>query len=220
MKADLHTHSSHSGDSPQSVEQLLEACRARGIGVVAITDHNSLRGSEEALRLKLPGLIIVPAMEITSADGHILAYNISEAVPRDRSAAETIDLVHDRGGIAVAAHPFRFWSGLGADVIRANRFDALETMNGRNTDRSNRRGQLLAVELDLPTTGGSDAHRPELVGSAFCDFPSDCTDADAIVASLLRKNVRLGGHGRLFRETFRYGIKAIGQWGARGFRRL
>jgi len=220
MKADLHVHSHHSGDSRQTLQEIFAVCREQCLGAVAVVDHNSLRGAREAMASAPKDIIVVPGMEITSAEGHILAYNISEEVPRDLSAGETVDLVRMQGGIAVAAHPYRIWSGLGERATRQIRFDAVEAFNGRNTAYGNRRASRLAEELGLPTTAGSDAHRPGLVGSAFLVFADDCGDADSIIGAILSKKVKVGGRGRGAGQTLAYGARSIGMWARRGFRRL
>ncbi|HQQ25520.1 MAG TPA: PHP domain-containing protein, partial [Methanomassiliicoccales archaeon] len=137
MKFDLHVHSSHSGDSKNRIEVVLDACVRNGLSGVAIMDHNSLEGSRYALSLKREDILVIPGMEISSAKGHILAYNIHEEVPRELEVGETIDLIRAQGGIAVAAHPYRMWSGLGEEVTLANDFDAVEVHNGRSTRNHN-----------------------------------------------------------------------------------
>ena len=220
MKADLHVHTHHSGDNRQSLEEIFEACKRMGIGAVAITDHNSIVGAKEAMEKAPEWLLVLPGIEITSADGHILAYNVEKDIPRDRSAAETIDLIHQAGGIAVAAHPYRIWSGLGEDIVLANRFDAVEVLNGRNTNHGNARAGMLVERLHCPFTAGSDAHRQANVGDACLVIPDDIRSKADMVAAIMDKRAGLEGHGRTFRMTVSYGSKAIAQWARRGFRRL
>lgn len=220
MRADLHIHTHHSGDNHQKLEEIFREVKLRGIGGVAICDHNTIRGSLEAVKSAPKGILVLTGIEVTSHDGHILALNVNADVPRGRSAPETVDLIHSQGGIAVAAHPFRMWSGLGRKVIEANHFDAIEVMNGRNTRGGNRRSMKLATRLNKPFTGGSDAHKPESIGEAYTIFRDDITSADEMIKAILAKDVMVEGTGRSRKETIRYGSKSVAKWMSRGMKRL
>lgn len=220
MKADLHIHTHHSGDNEQRLEEIFNTVKQLGLGAIGVTDHNTLRGGLEAKESAPPGLIVVPGVEVTSEEGHILAYNVSGEVPRGLSVAETIDSIHQLGGIAVAAHPFRAWSGLGREVILRNRFDAIEAINGRNTRSGNRRGVQLAHRAHLPMIAGSDAHRAEKIGEALTIFPDDCHTVEDLIKAILDGRTYVEGVGRGTRETFRYGSRSISQWLGRGMKRL
>jgi predicted metal-dependent phosphoesterase TrpH len=220
MRADLHIHTHHSGDNKQNLEEIFASVRRLSLDVIGIADHNTLKGGIEAKSQAPPGLIVIPAVEVTSEDGHILAYNVSEDVPRGLSVAETIDIVHRLGGIAVAAHPYRMWSGLGSKVILRNRFDALEAINGRNTMDGNRRAIALAERAHLPVTGGSDAHQPERIGEGLTIFPDDCLTVEDLIKAILDGRTHVEGTGRGTRETLRYGSRSISQWIGRGMKRL
>lgn len=220
MRADLHIHTHHSGDNEQKLEQIFAAAQQLGLAAIGIADHNTLKGGLEAQRSAPEGLLVIPAVEVTSDDGHILAYNVSDEVPRERSVAETIDLIHERGGIAVAAHPYRLWSGLGSMTILRNRFDAIEVMNGRNTSEGNKRAMRLAERAHLPMVGGSDAHRAENIGEALTIFPEDCHTIEDLIKAILDGRTHVEGGGRGTRETLRYGSRSISQWFGRGMKRL
>jgi len=220
MKADLHIHTHHSGDNEQRLEEIFLMAKRLGLGAIGVTDHNTLKGGLEAKASAPPDLLVIPAVEVTSEEGHILAYNVSEDVPRGRTAAETIDIIHQLGGIAVAAHPYRMWSGLGSTVILRSNFDAIEVMNGRNTREGNRKAMMLAERAHLPVTGGSDAHRAEKIGEALTIFPDDCHTIEELMKAILDGRTHVEGAGRGTRETFRYGSRSISQWLGRGMKRL
>jgi len=220
MRADLHIHSFHSKDNHQTAQEIFKAAESKGLGAIAITDHNTVVGAMEALRLAPDGLIVLPGIEITSADGHILALNVEQDIPRDLSVAETINRIHAAGGIAVAAHPYRTWSGLKESVIRKSRFDAVEAINGRNTRKNNHRVQNLALELELPMIAGSDAHRPGNIGAAVTIFADSVQSRDEMIGAILNKQVLLDGSGRHTKETISYGGRSIAKWMRRGMRRL
>jgi predicted metal-dependent phosphoesterase TrpH len=220
MRADLHIHTHHSGDNEQDLEDIFASAKRLSLDVIGIADHNTLKGGTEAKAQAPPSLIVIPAVEVTSEEGHILAYNVSEDIPRGRSVAETIDLIHRSGGIAVAAHPYRMWSGLGSKVILRNRFDAIEAINGRNTMDGNRKAIALAERAHLSVVAGSDAHRPEKIGEGLTIFPDDCRTVDDLIKAILDGRTHVEGAGRGTRETLRYGSRSIAQWIGRGMRRL
>jgi predicted metal-dependent phosphoesterase TrpH len=220
MKADLHIHTHHSGDNEQQLGEIFKAAKRLGLGAIGITDHNTLKGGMDAKASAPPELIVIPAVEVTSDEGHILAYNVSDDVPRGLPVAETIEIIHQLGGIAVAAHPYRLWSGLGSKIVLRNKFDAIEAVNGRNTSDANRKAMELAERAHLPVIGGSDAHRAEKIGEALTIFPEDCHSLEDLIKAILDGRTHIQGAGRNRRETFRYGSRSISQWFGRGMKRL
>ena len=89
----LHNHTHHSPDSKVDPALLVKQAAAFGLDGLAITDHNSMDGVRPALEAAkdLDGFVVIPAMEVSTADGHVLAYGIASPVPRDRSPAATVE---------------------------------------------------------------------------------------------------------------------------------
>lgn len=77
MRVDLHAHSSAS-DGTESPAELMRSAAAAGIDVVALTDHDTISGWDEAARSLPDGLRLVRGAEISCVyDGislHLLAY--------------------------------------------------------------------------------------------------------------------------------------------------
>ena len=165
-------------------------------------------------------ILVIPGVEVSSAEGHILAYNVNQEIPRDRTVEETIDLIHAQGGVAVAAHPYRVWSGLGEKNIIGHKFDGIECQNGRSTTRGNRKAVELAEEMKKPRTGGSDSHEPETIGKAYTVFPDECSDVDGVMKALLTGKATPEGTDRTGPGTIKYGKKAISEWIGRGMKRM
>jgi predicted metal-dependent phosphoesterase TrpH len=220
MKADLHIHTFHSGDNAQQIATVLTRANEEHLGAIAITDHNSLAGYKDVAALAPAGLIVVSGMEVSSAEGHILAYGISEGVPRDRSPAETIALIHEQGGIAVAAHPYRFWSGLSEEAILVNEFDAIEAFNARNKAKSNERAAALAQRKKARITAGSDSHEAITLGRGYAILPDDVSSAEGVIAAIMAGDVRFEGRSRPFLGSVRYVVRAVVQWLLRGMKRI
>ncbi len=218
MKADLHVHSDHSADGTCSVEEMLNAARALGLECVAFTDHNTMDGYREAAGMA-DDLLIIPAMEVSSADGHVLAYGVDREIAAGMPVLDTIMAIHDAGGIAVAAHPYRVWSGLGEENVLPE-FDAIEVLNGRSVKTGNHASARLAARMGKPGTAGSDAHCVEQMGSVYCTLPVGCRDAEDVIGAIVGGLVVPRGEHRSIGGTVSYAMKTVSEWAGRGFRRI
>lgn len=153
---------------------MIEAALCKGLGGMIITDHDSVAGGlvgrKVALRFK--DFKVIPGAEVTSRSGHILAIGIENDVPKGLSVEETVEMIHDLGGIAVASHPFssRVRPSLGEECLKT---DGVEVFNSANRGDSNSRALSLARGHGRPGTAGSDAHWERAVGNAgiVCDDP-------------------------------------------------
>lgn len=164
FRLDLHVHTKYSKDCSCSVAQAVKAAKAAGLKGIAVTDHNSVGGNAEAVKLSSKEFLVIPGIEVSSRDGHILGLGISELIPRDLPAAKTVKLIREQGGIAIAAHPFGLARKVGL-VFKA-RFDAIEVFNSRAYFISNGLARRFAERNRLPMTAGSDAHYPDEIGLA------------------------------------------------------
>lgn len=219
MKADLHVHTCYSNDGKTTMEELVEYAVANGIGCVAVTDHNSF---EAYHHLKDNGkVIIIPAEEVSSAEGHIVALGIDRLIPRDLSVQETIDRIHEAGGYAFAAHPYRWWSGLGEKNTLQYQFDGIEAMNGRSTPRGNRKSLKLAKRIGKPMTVGSDAHTPRHIGESYVEVPDELKTWQEVVDYIMTcEDIGMDSKSRHMKATLKYGTKSIGEWLLRGCKRM
>jgi predicted metal-dependent phosphoesterase TrpH len=195
---------------------------ARRIGLqgLAITDHNAIAGVREAQEAAGTGFLVIPGTEVSTRDGHILAYGVRETIPRDLSVQETVERITALGGIAVAAHPYRFWSGLGEEGIRQARFSAFETCNGRTLRRGNERAKAKAIVALVGQTGGSDSHFLDEIARAVTSFNSGVTSVDDALQILGQGRTSAQGFNRGTLGTMRYVPKAVSEWAMRGFRRI
>ncbi|MDP4098132.1 CehA/McbA family metallohydrolase [Paenibacillus sp. P96] len=114
IPAELHTHTFHS-DGSQTLQELAESAARLGLGCIALTDHNTQSGLAEAERVeRQTGIRIVPGMEWTTFYGHMLTLGVKEFIDwRSFGPADIhtgIRLVHEQGGIAGLAHPYRIGS--------------------------------------------------------------------------------------------------------------
>jgi predicted metal-dependent phosphoesterase TrpH len=182
LKIDLHVHTHYSHDSVITPQDLIFYSKKRGLDGVAVTDHDRL---DSALKLaKETSLFIIPGMEIESANGHIVALNLKEAIPKGLSVDETVDRIHEAGGIAVASHPVTFFKGsLGKHV--SSKFDAVEVINSSAFpfNRSVKHGELLASHFRKARVAGSDAHYGPEIGCAYTVVDAE-PDVTAVINAI------------------------------------
>ncbi|ESS08823.1 MAG: putative metal-dependent phosphoesterases (PHP family) [uncultured archaeon A07HN63] len=199
LRVELHAHSARSHDGRDPVDLLLEQAAGVELDALAVTDHDAIDASIEAAEKASDyGLVGIIGMEVTSAVGHILALGIDDLVPSGLSYDETLDRIHEQGGIAVVPHPFqKSRHGVAPHVTddQLASADALEVYNSRLfTGRSNRQAETFAVERGLPMTAGSDAHISELVGQAVTEVGADEATAEAILDAISAGRTSVIGH--------------------------
>jgi hypothetical protein len=93
LNIDLHTHSTHS-DGSLTPAELVAYAAAAGVRVMALTDHDSTAGLEEAQRsTDALGLRLVPGVEVSaswrSQAVHVLGLWIDPCAPQLRSMLES-----------------------------------------------------------------------------------------------------------------------------------
>jgi predicted metal-dependent phosphoesterase TrpH len=189
LSVELHTHSELSYDGRDPVELLLEQAEAVGLDALAVTDHDEIDASlEAAAKAQEYGLVGIPGMEVSSSAGHVLALGVEELIPAGLSFVETLDRIHELGGIAVVPHPFqKSRHGVAPHISRETlaSADAIEVYNSRLfTGRSNRQAERFAEDHDMPMTAGSDAHIAEMVGQAVTEVDAYHPSADAILDAI------------------------------------
>lgn len=220
MRLDLHAHSRYSPDSKLDPVGIVKIARQRGLDGVAVTDHNAVEGARKAWDYgRDNGVVVVRGTEVSTADGHVLAYGVTQPLARDRSARDTVQDVLGLGGVPVAAHPYRFWSGLGEGETVGSPFAAYEVQNARTLRRGNARARALAAARGVGGTGGSDAHFYDEIGHAVTVVEGASTEEEVLEA-LRRGRVRAEGLDRGGAATVRYVTKCVGEWLLRGMRRI
>jgi glycosyltransferase involved in cell wall biosynthesis len=200
IDVDLHMHTDHSHDCATPVEVLLAEARARGLGAIAVTDHNEISGAHEA-RAKADGVKVIVGEEVKTADqGEVIGLFIDEKIPRGMTLQETIDDIKRQGGLVYVPHPFDRLHSVPdyehlLDVL--DQVDAIEVFNPRVAiSEFNDEAVRFAAKYRIPAGAGSDAHVPQGLGSVRIrmrdfdgpeEFLESLRDADIIrnPASLL-----------------------------------
>ncbi len=220
VRLDLHVHSRFSPDSRAPVRDYVSRVAALGLQGFALTDHNSVAGHRELAglaRTHAP-LLFLPGVEVSTREGHLLAYGVGEAPPAGQPLSDSIDWVRDHGGEAVLAHPFRWSHGVGARLTRSAPVAAIEVVNGHNAPRANLRASAAAAARHLGGTGGGDAHDPTQLGRAYTEFPEGASSVDDLLESIRRGSTRAGGSGSGAVERLRLSSRSVVLRALRGFR--
>ncbi len=167
--------------SQSTIEGILKTARKKGLRGIAITDHNTIKGSLNAAKTgKKYGIVAVPSVEVHSKQGHILAYNIAEPIKKRMDFGETIEKIHDQGGLAVCAHPLLKIMGVGKKRIKF--FDGIECINAREWKILPK--SLLGKKQFM--VAGTDAHTLKEIGNVVTVFQEDFSNAEEMM-ELLRK---------------------------------
>lgn len=182
IKIDLHVHTHYSRDSLITPEELVIYAKKAGLDGVAVTDHDRLDGALKIARET--DFFIVPGMEISSSNGHVVALNVQEVIPKGLDAGETVDRIHRAGGIAVACHPVTFFKGSLRKHV-SSKFDAVEVINASSFpfNYSVKNAQKIASRLGIPRVAGSDAHYPPEIGYAYTLVDAS-SNVDDVVRSI------------------------------------
>jgi predicted metal-dependent phosphoesterase TrpH len=171
VRIDLHVHTRHSHDSAAPVDSVLQRCRDSGLGLVAVTDHDNIRGGLEA-REKSNGFPVIVGEEIKTAEGDVIGLFLEDPVPPRLTPLETVKRVKDQGGLVGVPHPF--------DRVRPTAMgrralleilpwvDFLEGYNAHTLlSRDNRRGVDFAEEYTVPVVACSDSHSALELGRTY-----------------------------------------------------
>jgi predicted metal-dependent phosphoesterase TrpH len=172
IDVDLHMHTDHSPDCATPVEVLLETARDRGLGAIAITDHNEVSGALEARELaqRIDGLQVIVAEEVkTAGQGEVIGLFIEERIPRGMTMAETIAEIRRQGGLVYVPHPFdRLHSVPDYEHLLnvVDEVDILEVFNPRVALTAfNEEAERFARKYRIVPGAGSDSHVAQGLGS-------------------------------------------------------
>ena len=182
VKADLHVHTTYSHDSVITPKELVFYAKKRGLNAVAVTDHDKVEGAIKIA--EETDFLIIPGTEVSSRDGHIVGLSVHELIPRGLSADETVERIHEAGGVAIACHPFALLKGsIGKHV--SGKFDAVETINASAFpfNRATSKANQLAERLKLAKVAGTDAHYGPVIGQAYTLIDSEA-NVEAIVKAI------------------------------------
>jgi len=186
---DLHIHSKYSYDSLISPQTILKRALSKGLDAIAITDHNTIRGSTIAQSIKQDAILIVTGAEISTNYGDLTGIFLNEEL-RSRIFEEVIEEIHDQDGIVVLPHPCRRKKFPPQDLL--NKIDIFEGLNSRSSDSNNINSQKLSHRLQKPMIAGSDAHTFIEIGNAWSSIQNEKKmDEEMLRRNLLKYEIQL-----------------------------
>ena len=107
--AEVHAHT-RASDGMVTAPGLVRAAATVGLKVICITDHDTIGDLSEAIEVGAEvGVDVVRGEEVTCVfppGTHIVALFLERQVRMHMSVEDTIDAIHDEGGLAIVAHPF------------------------------------------------------------------------------------------------------------------
>jgi predicted metal-dependent phosphoesterase TrpH/glycosyltransferase involved in cell wall biosynthesis len=171
IHVDLHMHTDHSSDCATPVETLLATARDRGLGAIAITDHNEISGALAAREMAGDfGVEVIVAEEVKTAEqGEVIGLFIEEKIPRGLSMAKTITEIRRQGGLVYVPHPFdRLHSVPDYEHLLeiVEQIDILEVFNPRVALTAfNEEAERFAAKYRIVPGAGSDSHVAQGLGS-------------------------------------------------------
>ena len=198
---DLHTHSyPKSDDSFVSVDDLIDRAKSLGLDGICLTEHDTFWAADDIKDLcRRHDFTVLPGCEINTDAGHILVFGLEEYVFGLHKPAFLRHAVNKRGGVMIAAHPYRR-RYLGEPGIKADAraemlqraleddvflmCDAVEGHNGRGREDENEFSLDIGSVFALPPTAGSDSHRVEQMGTVATRFERTIRSLDDLIKEI------------------------------------
>ena len=192
LRIDMHMHTQASFDCLSDPRKVLAAASARGVGRIAITDHNRATTALEMAEA-FPDSVI-PGEEVRTKEGiDVIGLYIGEAIPKGTPAREVCHRVKDQGGLVYLPHPYargKGGSGRYAEEL-APLVDIIEVFNARlHPGHLNDQGEELADRWSKPRGAGSDAHMLGEVAGAWVEVAQHPNEPAALLAALEHAQVR------------------------------
>ena len=200
MLIDLHTHTHPlSHDSLLSPDDLIEAAKAASLDGVCLTEHDFFWDPAEAAALsKRHNFLVIPGIEVNTEDGHIVVFGLERFVYGMHRMHELARMADEFGAVMIAAHPYRRqlpfelrhegdWTHALERAVANPAYShvtAIESQNGRGSDRENAFSTEVATRLRLPTVAASDAHEGKDIGRCATEFERKITGLEDLIAEL------------------------------------
>jgi predicted metal-dependent phosphoesterase TrpH len=207
-KIDLHIHTNFSKDSNISIEDLRKKSVLNGINVIAITDHNTIKGAMLAKK-KIKEIEVIVGEEILTSEGEIIGLFLHSEIKPFLSATDTIKQIREQGGLVYIPHPFSvFRNALKSSVkkLLIDQFDIIESFNAKSLPYENLFAKRFASQNRKVDAAGSDAHSIEGFGKTYSYVETDLNICRDNLVKILSQSTIFGRY--FFVENIFYKISA------------
>jgi predicted metal-dependent phosphoesterase TrpH len=194
---DLHVHTSPASPCASStVEEIIGEAKRIGLNGICLTDHNYQWSPKDIKAIReRHHFPVLRGNEITTVQGDMVVFGLDEDIQGIITLNELAEKVAFVDGFMIAAHPFRGFltvsgDSLGLDVAKAaarpmfHLVDGIETLNSKVNENENRFCGQVAEALEMPVSGGSDAHLAEEVGVYATRFSKIIHNEDELITAL------------------------------------
>jgi predicted metal-dependent phosphoesterase TrpH len=215
---DLHTHSFFSPDASSKPEEMVEVAKSRGLNGIAITDHDTCRAVDYCLHkgmmredgLPVNNFLIIPGVEVSTADGHLLCIGTAFPNRKGMPAVQVADEIRSQGGIPIPSHPFDRWrAGIRPEVMDQMQLEVVEVFNAAVSRKCyNQQARAYAEARSLRMIAGSDAHYPTAVGTSWTSLELETLSLSNVLRQLV-KATQVEEHYLSFFEGVK---KHLGNW--------
>jgi len=194
MKIDLHCHSYYSKDGVSSPEKLIKTALKKGLDGIALTDHNTTLGWEEATKAaeRLKAVLIL-GQEQKTKEGDILGLFLKEEI-KSRELFQAVKEIKAQGGLVVVPHPFHFPENFKDRLEKyKDLIDGIEVFNARLLfSFRDKKALEFAKKHNLAMTAGSDAHYHGGVGDAYV-IADEAENLEEFKKAILEKKIKIEG---------------------------
>jgi predicted metal-dependent phosphoesterase TrpH len=208
MKAfDIHIHTrKYSGCSFIDPEDIVQQAVEAHLDGIALTEHGMRWPDEEFARLQSMaaphGIVMINGNEVYTEnsenhpEGEFLVFGLRQSLTGRYSAQQLIDKVHEQGGIIIAAHPYKLSRGgkshyYGAgDLVYKLELDAIELCHPDHGELAMKKARKAMEKLNIPGTGGSDAHKIFNIGSCVTLFENEILDEKDFIREIRNGSIR------------------------------
>ena len=221
MKIDMHCHTREGSiDAKVGIEDYIRKLISLGYDGMLITDHNSYRGygkwTELVNNIKISQPFkVFKGIEYDTRDaGHIIAIlpehiNSKLLEIRGMTVEQLEKIVHNMGGVLGPAHPYGtgFFAFMNTRFGKKHqefidKFDFVETFNACTKPFANFKARKLATEHSKLHIAGSDAHKENIIGSAFTIFEHAIENNDDLI-KIIKENAKTIADGTVLESMKR-----------------
>lgn len=168
IRIDFHAHSNYSYDGENSVRELVEAAKKRGLNGIAVCDHNTIAKKRERFR----NFLVIYGQEVSTSKGHMAVFGTNKKFEKEIDPIELVEKASEENAVTIATHPFAvrkhslWWNVWNAKPTTVEYVNGSDVVSNLFTRFYFERG-----------TGGSDAHSAFELGTGFtlleCDLKEE-----------------------------------------------